>query len=669
MSDIEKYVDDAVNGDSDAFARLYELSKRQVYFTCLKFLKNEQDAQDIMQEVYITVLKKLPTLADKTSFQPWVNRICVNKCKNLLKSKHTVSLDEMQEEENYPEIPDEDMLPEEYVLNEAKRKIVMDIMENVLSDIQYQTVTMFYFDNMSVAEIAKITESPTGTVTYRLNVARAKIKKGVLEYEEKSKDRLHSIVPIPFLTRLLNAEAESIKVPNILPNINVAAETEIAKSTANSVGTADTAAKSAGLLSTAAGKVTAVVVALGIIGGGVGFILSNSNSDTETNNNNAVEVSTQETESIQNDVTNSSAVESVSEETHHENWVDYEALDAEYNRTFDLSMHINCLVDDVAYFRYYDRTTNRDDLCRGYYAYDIASETVTKITHSESSVYYKGSIFAVFNLEDGHHLCQYDKNGNILNEKFWEYNKYEAESANRIAKRSGRRDYDITATGMYSIAEITYNGKILLEYSGYDSDSKIRKLYVIDTDFTDLKELPITISDNHIMNWMAYENKIYGFDKEDGDCCILDMDNYSFVGNSEQQIFQQLAGKYFRIQGSCIDITNGEILCPYNGDTIYVGRDYSFEVLDSVDGVIRKYKYRIISEEFEDLVIIRDGISTVNKDVSVLILDNNHYLYNTHDGIYLCQMDTGTENLILIEDEEETEYEGVTETAININDF
>ena len=104
MSDIEKYVDDAINGDSDAFAKLYELSKRQVYFTCLKFLKNEQDAQDIMQEVYITVLKKLSTLADKTSFQPWINCICVNKCKNFLKSKRTVSLDEMQEEEKVADI-------------------------------------------------------------------------------------------------------------------------------------------------------------------------------------------------------------------------------------------------------------------------------------------------------------------------------------------------------------------------------------------------------------------------------------------------------------------------------------------------------------------------------------------------------------------------------------
>ena len=99
MSDIEKYVEDAINGDSEAFARLYELSKRQVYFTCLKFLKNEDDAQDITQEVYITVMKKLPTLADKTSFQPWVNRIAVNKCKNFLKARRDVSLDEMQEEE------------------------------------------------------------------------------------------------------------------------------------------------------------------------------------------------------------------------------------------------------------------------------------------------------------------------------------------------------------------------------------------------------------------------------------------------------------------------------------------------------------------------------------------------------------------------------------------
>lgn len=286
MSDIEKYVEDAVNGDSEAFARLYELSKRQVYFTCLKFLKNEDDAQDITQEVYITVMKKLPTLADKTSFQPWVNRIAVNKCKNFLKARRDISLDEMQDEGNYPEIPDDDLLPEDYVLNAAKRKIVMDIMESVLSDIQYQTVIMFYFNNLSVAEIAEITESPVGTVTYRLNVARAKIKKGVLEYEEKNKDRLHAIVPIiPFLTKLLRAEAESIEVPNIMPEISVATEAEIAEAAVDAASTADTSSKSAGFMSTVAGKVTAGIVTLAVVGGGIGagIAISNSNNtDTKT---------------------------------------------------------------------------------------------------------------------------------------------------------------------------------------------------------------------------------------------------------------------------------------------------------------------------------------------------------------------------------------------------
>lgn len=284
MSDIEKYVEDAINGDSEAFARLYYLSKRQVYFTCLKFLKNEDDAQDITQEVYITVMKKLPTLTDKASFQAWVNRIAVNKCKNYLKARRDVSLDEMQDEGNYPEIPDEDMLPEDYVMNAAKRRIVMDIMESMLSDIQYQTVIMFYFNNLSVAEIAEITESPVGTVTYRLNVARAKIKKGVLEYEEKNKDRLHAIVPIlPFLTRLLRAEAESIEVPNLLPEISVATEAEIAETIADTSSATGTATKSAGFMSTVAGKVTAGIVTLAVVGGvGAGIAMNTSNDATSS---------------------------------------------------------------------------------------------------------------------------------------------------------------------------------------------------------------------------------------------------------------------------------------------------------------------------------------------------------------------------------------------------
>lgn len=210
MSDIEKIVTKAVKGDSSAYTHLYKLARTQVYFTCLGILKNAADAEDIMQETFFTAAVKLPSLSDRNSFQAWVNRIAVNKCKNyLVKKKPDLYNDSNEETEN--ELPDEEItLPDEYIENKVKRKIIMDIIMDKLSDLQRQAVIMYYFDEMNLAEIAAEMNCPEGTVKSRLSSARKIIEKEILRYEKINQDRLHTVLPIPFLTQLLRAEAESI---------------------------------------------------------------------------------------------------------------------------------------------------------------------------------------------------------------------------------------------------------------------------------------------------------------------------------------------------------------------------------------------------------------------------------------------------------------------------
>lgn len=79
-------------------------------------------------------------------------------------------------------------------------------------------------------------ECPPGTVKYRLSVARAKIKKGVDAYENKSGDKLYSVVGLPLLMRLLYEEADSIDVPDMLQTIMEAVDTLPAAEQINSPG-------------------------------------------------------------------------------------------------------------------------------------------------------------------------------------------------------------------------------------------------------------------------------------------------------------------------------------------------------------------------------------------------------------------------------------------------
>ena len=215
-NDMNDLVTRAVNGDAYSFELLYQQSYRVVYFTCISFLKNEQDALDITQDVYLTAFQYLSMLEDRSKFMPWLTRIAVNKCKNYLNQKRPVPMDEetlanLMTEEN------ENFLPEEYVTNHAKRRLVMDIMQNCLSETLYQTVILYYFDYLSVAEIAEFMECPVGTVTYRLSVARAKIKAGVQQYEKQNDDKLYSVAVVPFLTSLLMYEMQNMYIPYAAP--------------------------------------------------------------------------------------------------------------------------------------------------------------------------------------------------------------------------------------------------------------------------------------------------------------------------------------------------------------------------------------------------------------------------------------------------------------------
>lgn len=217
---ISHLVEKIKKGDNKSFEKLYKLTEREVWFTCISFLKNETTAQDIVQETYITAFLKIQSLEKSSQIKSWLNRIAVNKCKNYLKGKGEIQLDD-EIFENQAIVDERISIPEEYISDKAKREIILSIMQEVLSDVQYQTVIMHYFNEMTVDEIAEVFECSRGTVLSRLNYSRAKMKTAIEDYENKSGDRLHGVVFVPFFTTIFREQAKSLCVPSIkitLPN-------------------------------------------------------------------------------------------------------------------------------------------------------------------------------------------------------------------------------------------------------------------------------------------------------------------------------------------------------------------------------------------------------------------------------------------------------------------
>ena len=284
MKTIKELVLSAKNGNKKAFDKLYKLTSNDVWFTCVSLLKDEENAKDIMQETYITAFLKLDTLKDEEKFCGWLTAIATNKSKNKLKGKVEYQIDDeilIAETET-----DELMLPEEYINKAEKRKVLLQIIEDTLSFNQYQVVLMFYFNELSIAEIAQALEISEGTVKSRLNSSRAKMKTAIEDYENKSGDKLHGVVVVPFFTTIFKEEAKSLAVPNItimLPNGQTLATSATkgfatgAKSTVSSIVKATATA-------TVKTKVIAVICGATILAGtsAVGIsILAGCNAEKE----------------------------------------------------------------------------------------------------------------------------------------------------------------------------------------------------------------------------------------------------------------------------------------------------------------------------------------------------------------------------------------------------
>lgn len=294
MKDLTEFVTKAINGDMEAFEELYTRTYKQVYFTCMTFLKNEQDASDISQEVYVTAMQNISTLKDAERFESWIGKLAVNKCINSLKKKKAFPVEDEVIEE-WAEGSDELLLPEEYVVQEEKRKILQGIIKETLSETLYQTVVLYYFQNMPVNEIAELMECPVSTVTARLSKARNKIKEAVLGYEEKSGNKLHGLALVPILAMLFRTEAEASEPVNVWAKVRTMAPAR--KLPVEAVKTGGKV-----MLNSLKAKILVAVLALVLVGGTIAAVVVSNNAQNKDNDKKNESVKEKENEESREDL-------------------------------------------------------------------------------------------------------------------------------------------------------------------------------------------------------------------------------------------------------------------------------------------------------------------------------------------------------------------------------
>lgn len=160
MNDLEL----AKSGNKEAFARLIESIKVKLYKTGMSILKNDDDTCDAIQETLMSIFKNLYTLNQLEYFQTWAVRIMINKCYDIIRKNKQIS--NLNEKAGF----ELDTYYEEYANLSEMEKILNQI------DVSLKTVVvLYYYDELSVSEIAESLQIPPGTVKSRLSRAREKL--------------------------------------------------------------------------------------------------------------------------------------------------------------------------------------------------------------------------------------------------------------------------------------------------------------------------------------------------------------------------------------------------------------------------------------------------------------------------------------------------------------
>jgi RNA polymerase sigma-70 factor, ECF subfamily len=169
--------------DERAFVELLETHRDRVFNITFRMLNNRAEAEDVAQEVFITVFKTIDTFREESKFSTWLYRVTVNHCKNRIKylsRRHERDRDELDETSSHSNgssmAPLLSTQPDRALDSAQMQKLLQEAIGSL--DEEHRVVVVLRdVEDLSIEEICEITGLPDGTVKSRLHRARLVLRK------------------------------------------------------------------------------------------------------------------------------------------------------------------------------------------------------------------------------------------------------------------------------------------------------------------------------------------------------------------------------------------------------------------------------------------------------------------------------------------------------------
>ena len=159
--------------------KLYDLYAKAMYNVCLRMLNNREDAEDMLQNVFLEVFSKLDQFRYESSIGAWIKRITVNRCINFLKKKRIEWI--TMEDQKLPVVVEEENFVDIKLSVEKIRRAIP-----LLPDGYRLVFTLYMLEGYDHREIAEILSINEATSKSQLNRAKKKLKQ-LINNEQKIK--------------------------------------------------------------------------------------------------------------------------------------------------------------------------------------------------------------------------------------------------------------------------------------------------------------------------------------------------------------------------------------------------------------------------------------------------------------------------------------------------
>ena len=174
-------------GDPAAFAQLVEANQRNVYNLALRMLNNPQEAEDVLQETFLSAYKALPGFEGRSSLSTWLYRIASNASLMRLRKKQpeTTSIDEPLELEEGDSLPrqlvDWSSVPEDKLLGQESRRVMDEAVAELPEGLRIVFI-LRDIEGLSTQEAGDVLELSESAVKTRLHRARLALREKLSAY-------------------------------------------------------------------------------------------------------------------------------------------------------------------------------------------------------------------------------------------------------------------------------------------------------------------------------------------------------------------------------------------------------------------------------------------------------------------------------------------------------